>query len=158
MTDRIALLIAGFGEQSVLYGDALAARCSGFYDSSPVKALALLRPGSTAEVAAMLRMCNDLGQPVTPFGGLTNLVHNALTEEKDVALSLERMNAVEEIDCVGGTMVVQAGATLQQVQEAAAQAGMFFPLDLAARSSATVGGTIATNAGGVRVIRLWHDA
>jgi FAD/FMN-containing dehydrogenase len=101
----------------------------------------------------MLRICSAAGQSVVPQGGLTNLVSNTRTTAADIALSLERMNRVEEIDPVGGTMTVQTGAVLQQVQEVAEAAGLFFPLDLPARESAVIGGLIGTNAGGLRVVR-----
>ena len=143
----IAELLARFGPQSVLTGEALLARNNGYLDSSPLRALALLRPISTSETAAMLRLCSACGQAVIPHGGLTNLVSNTRSSETDIALSLERMNAIEEIDALGGTITLQAGVTLQTLQERAAQQGLFFPLDLAARATATVGGLIAANAG-----------
>ncbi len=147
------MLLARFGPQSVLTGEAVLARNNGYLDSSPLLARALLRPSSTVETCEMLRLCSAWGQAVVPHGGLTNLVYNTRTEETDIALSLERMNLIEEIDVVGGTISLQAGVTLQSLQEHAAQQGLFFPLDLAARASATVGGLLAANAGGSRVIR-----
>ena len=153
MSDLVSTLEAVFGQESVLTGEALAWRSSGYLNNSPLRALALLRPASTAEVAEMLRLCNAAAQPVVPQGGLTNLVKNTYTTRSEIALSLERMNAIEEINPIGATMTVQAGAVLQQVQQAAESAGMFFPLDLGARSSAVVGGLIANNAGGLRVLR-----
>jgi FAD/FMN-containing dehydrogenase len=101
----------------------------------------------------MLRLCHAAGQVVVPQGGLTNLVYNTHTTPEEIALSLERMNRVEEIDPLGGTLTVQAGATLLSVQQAAAAAGLFFPLDLPARESAVIGGLVGTNAGGLRVVR-----
>ncbi len=89
---------------------------------------------------------------VVPWGGKTGLVEGG-EADGHVALSLERMNRIEEIDTLGGTMSVQAGCVLQTVCEAAEAKGLIFPLDLGARGSATIGGNISTNAGGNRVIR-----
>ncbi|HAH11207.1 MAG TPA: FAD-binding oxidoreductase [Alphaproteobacteria bacterium] len=116
-------------------------------------ARAVLRPASTQEVSAILKVCHEKGQRVVPAGGLTGLVHGTDSAADEIVLSLERMNHILEIDPTGRTMTVEAGVPLQTIQEAADQAGMFFPLDLGARGSATIGGNIATNAGGNRVIR-----
>ncbi len=153
MSDLHTELQNVFGPESVWIGEALSGRGSSYLEAAPLRAKALLRPASTAEVAEMLRLCNAAGQPVVPQGGLTNLVYNTHTTETEIALSLERMNQVEEIDSVGGTMTVQTGATLQKVHEAAEGADLFFPLDLPAREAAVIGGLIGTNAGGLRVVR-----
>jgi FAD/FMN-containing dehydrogenase len=153
MADTIAALIAALGPEAVMTGDAVSARASGFLDSSPLRAKAIIRPTTTAQVAEALRLCHAVGQTVVPHGGLTNLVYNTRTTEDDIALSLERMTSIEAIDPIGWTMTVQAGATLHSVQEAAAAVDLLFPLDLAARGSCTIGGNIANNAGGTRVIR-----
>ena len=153
MNDVINQLIDRFGAQSVWTGAALDGRGSSYLEDAPSKARALLLPASTHEVAEMLRMCNAAGQTVVPQGGLTNLVYNTHTTNEEIALSLERMNLVEEIDPLGGTMTVQTGAVLQTVQQVAEAAGLFFPLDLPARESAVIGGLIGTNAGGLRVVR-----
>ena len=115
--------------------------------------LALLRPRDTPQVSAALAICNRHGQPVVTQGGLTGLAGGACTTAGDIALSLARMDAIEEIDPLSATMTVQAGAPLETVQQAAARAGLLFPLDLGARGSCTLGGNLATNAGGNRVIR-----
>ena len=153
MTDIVATLASALGPEAVLTGDAVSARASGFLDSSPLPAKAILRPATTAQVSEALLLCNAAGQTVVPHGGLTNLVYNTRTTEDDIALSLERMTAIEAIDPIGRTMTVQAGVTLQSAQEAAAAIDLLFPLDLAARGSCTIGGSIANNAGGTRVIR-----
>jgi FAD/FMN-containing dehydrogenase len=114
--------------------------------------LAVLRPTSTREVATILQLCYTAHQPVVAWGGKTGLVDGGVAEGA-LALSLERMNRIEEIDAVGATMTVEAGCILQAVCQAADTNGLFFPLDLGARGSATIGGNIATNAGGNRVIR-----
>lgn len=151
--DLIARLRDVVGPNAVVTGDALAARPVSYWDSSPTRALALVKPASTADVSAVLRLCHELGQPVVTQGGNTNCVNAADPNPEEVILSTERMTAIEAIDAVGGTATVQAGAVLQVVQEAVAQQGLLFPLDLGARGSCTIGGTIATNAGGINVLR-----
>jgi FAD/FMN-containing dehydrogenase len=117
------------------------------------QARAVLRPASTAEAAELLRACHAAGQRVVPAGGLSGLVHGTDSDADEVVLSLERMNKILEVDPVGRTMTVEAGVPLQTIQEEAEKHGLFFPLDLGARGTATIGGNIATNAGGNRVIR-----
>ena len=101
----------------------------------------------------MLKLCHARGQSVVTHGGLTGLVNGADADARDIVLSLESMNGIERIDVPGRTLRAQAGAKLGQVQRAAEENGMVFPLDLGARDSATVGGNISTNAGGLRVLR-----
>lgn len=113
----------------------------------------VLRPASTEEVSKVLRLCHDAGQPVVAWGGLTGLVESANVGHGELALSLERMHEIEEVDEIAGTATVQAGAILQNVQEEIEKHHLILPLDLGARGSATIGGNIATNAGGNRVIR-----
>ncbi|MEJ1158395.1 FAD-binding oxidoreductase [Prosthecomicrobium sp. N25] len=122
-------------------------------DQDPTEPLALLRPRSTAEVAAALAACNRLGVAVVPQGGLTGLAGGAHPIAGAVVLSLERMNGVEAVDEVGSTMTVMAGTPLAAVQAAAEAVGLQYPVDLGARGSCTIGGNLSTNAGGVRVIR-----
>ena len=116
--------------------------------------LLLVLPRSTAEVAAALRLCNAHRQRVVIQGGLTGLAGGANPQSGEVAISLVRLNRIEELDAVGGTAVVQAGVTLQALQEAAAEHDLWFPLDLGARGSCHLGGNAATNAGGQRVLRF----
>lgn len=120
--------------------------------SRPQRPAALLLPRSTQEVATMMRLCHLHGQTVVPQGGLTGLVAGAEPGAGDIALSLEHMTAIEDID-VAGYMTVQSGATLASIQAAAKEAGYLFGLDIGARGSCTIGGNIATNAGGNRVLR-----
>lgn len=119
----------------------------------PGQPLVLALPRSTEEVSAILRLCHAAGVPVVPQGGRTGLAGGAVASDGALLLSLAAMNRIEEIDTASGLMVVQAGCILQTVQEAAAAVGRSFQLDLGARGSAQIGGTIATNAGGNRVIR-----
>lgn len=111
------------------------------------------RPTSTEEIAAIVRRCRDEGRRITVQGGLTGVAGGAVPSDDDIVINLERMNKIEDIDVLEGVMQVQAGATLQQVQEAAAERGWMFAVDLGARGSCQVGGNAATNAGGIRVIR-----
>ena len=154
MSDElIDQFITVLGETGVLTGDDVCLRKASWLSDEACEAMAILRPATTDEVAAVVRLCHEHGQPLIPLGGNTGLVEGTLAGSRDVMLSLERMKRIEEIDVVGGTAVVEAGVPLQAIQEAAEQAGLLFALDLGARGSATVGGAIATNAGGNAVIR-----
>jgi FAD/FMN-containing dehydrogenase len=101
----------------------------------------------------VVRLCTARGQPIVLHGGRTGVSGGAYTREGDVALSLERMNRIEEIDPDSQLAVAQAGVPLATLQAAAAEHGLMYPIDLISQGSATVGGTISTNAGGNRVIR-----
>ena len=112
-----------------------------------------MRPKDTREVSFVLRACFEAGQSVIPQGGLTGLVHGADTGPEDLILSLERMNAIEEIDQAGRTVRVQAGVPLQTLQETVAEQGLSFPLDLARAAPASWAGTYPPTLGGNRVLR-----
>lgn len=119
-------------------------------------ALAVVRPADTAEVAAVLRACHAAGVPVIPQGGNTGLVGGSVPDAAGgvlpVVLSTRRLAAIGEVDERSGQLTAGAGATLAAVQAAARTAGWVYGVDLAARDSATIGGTVATNAGGIHVI------
>lgn len=115
--------------------------------------VALVRPRTTEQVSIAMRICHEFRQPVVTQGGLTGLAGGACMLGGEVALSMERMNGIESIDATGAAMTVLCGTPLQIVQEAADAAGFMFPLDLGARGSCTIGGNLATNAGGNRVIK-----
>jgi FAD/FMN-containing dehydrogenase len=117
------------------------------------KPLAVVRPGSTAEVAAVVRACADAELPLVPQGGNTGLVGGGVPQDGEVVLNLRRLNALGPVDPLARTVVVEAGATLAEVQRAARSAGLDVGLDFAARGSATIGGIAATNAGGELVLR-----
>lgn len=153
MSDIVTEIAAIVGAARVLIGDAVAERVTSFWNSAPMQAKAIVLPATTEEVAAILRCCHAYKQTVITQGGLTNCVAAAEPTSSDVVLSLQKMNRIIEIDAVGGTAVVEAGAILQNVQEAVAAHGLRFPLDLGARGSCTIGGNIATNAGGINVLR-----
>ena len=118
------------------------------------KALALVRPGSTVEVAEVLKLCNDAGIGVTPQGGNTGLVGGQTPDETgdEVILSTQRLRAIREIDPHADVMICEAGVTLAEAQAAALEADRLFPLSLAAEGTCTIGGNAATNAGGLTVI------
>jgi FAD/FMN-containing dehydrogenase len=153
MSDLIEELKALVDEHGVLTGAAVRERMIHVWYARPIEAQCIVRPTTTAQVAAVLRLCHERGQSVIPHGGLTGLVQGCNVSDTDVVLSLERMNQVEDIDTVGRTMTVQAGVPLQVLQETAAEHGLMFPLDLGARGSCQIGGNVSTNAGGNRVIR-----
>lgn len=139
---------------AVLAGDDIPARNVADWSTlGPQRPLAVVRPADTEGVAAAMRICARHRVPVVPQGGLTGLCGGARPIEGAIALSLERMVGVEEIDAASATLTVKAGTPLEQVQQAADEAGFFMPLDLGARGSCAIGGNLSTNAGGNRVIR-----
>ncbi|HEV7252750.1 MAG TPA: FAD-binding oxidoreductase [Mesorhizobium sp.] len=150
MLDELAAIV---GAGNVLGREQIHDRVVDFWSKDRTKALALVRPGSTAEVSAVLRLCHARGQAVVPEGGRTNLVRGTQAEPDEVLLSLERMNGISEIEPASTWVGVGAGAILGRVQEQAQAKGLRVGLDLGARGSATVGGLLATNAGGMQVMR-----
>ncbi|MDP3373036.1 MAG: FAD-binding oxidoreductase [Hydrogenophaga sp.] len=118
-------------------------------------ALAVVRPGSTPEVAAVVRACAAAGTSIVPQGGNTGLVVGSVPDGSgtQVVLSLTRLNAVRALDAANLTLTAEAGCILQNLQETAEKAGFLFPLSLAAEGSCTIGGNLATNAGGTQVVR-----
>ncbi|RVT82802.1 FAD-binding oxidoreductase [Rhodobacteraceae bacterium CCMM004] len=119
------------------------------------RAACVALPRSTAEVAAAVGVAARLRVPVVPYGGGTGLVGGQVMPDgvAPILLSLARMTAIRDVDPAGGTMTVEAGAILSDVQAAAAEAGRLFPLSLASEGSARIGGLLSTNAGGVNVLR-----
>lgn len=115
--------------------------------------LAVLRPKTTEEVSQILALCNSHRCAVVPQGGLTGLAGGATIRGKAVALSLEHLQGVIEMDAHSATLTAWAGTPLEVLQQAAENAGFLLALDLGARGSCHIGGNIATNAGGNRVIR-----
>lgn len=153
MTEIIDALERELGDAAVLTGSDVSARAVGWANPASRVARAIVRPATTGQLAAAVRLCAEAGQSIVTYGGGTGLVHGTDTNDSDVLLSLERMNAIEDVDRAAGTMLVQAGAVLATVHERAEAEGFEFQLDLGARGSATIGGAIATNAGGNAVIR-----
>lgn len=119
------------------------------------RAAAVVRPGTTQEVARVMEACTAARVAVVPQGGNTSMSGGATPDGSGhaVVLSLARMNSIRALDTIGETIVVDAGAVLANIQKAAREAGLFFPLSLGAEGSCTIGGNLATNAGGVAVLR-----
>jgi len=152
LTDELESILGGDG---ITVAAAVSERYQvDFGGENPCAPRALLRPQSVDQLVAVLAACSAANQPVVVQGGMTGLCGGATPLADEVAISLERMSGIEEIDTESMTMTVLAGTPLQVVQEAAARAGLFFPLDLGARGSCTIGGNIATNAGGNQVLRF----
>ena len=112
-----------------------------------------LRPGSTDEVSRILRHCNERRLSVVPQGGNTGLVGGSVPVDDEIVLSLGRMNRVLSLDATAGSLVCEAGCVLEALQAHVAARGHTMPLDLGAKGSCQIGGNIATNAGGLRVLR-----
>lgn len=153
MGDSISALVSVVGDGRLLDTSAVAARATSYWNSAPMQAKALVLPATSDDVSGILQHCNASGQSVITQGGLTNCVQAVEPDVDDIVLSTEKMTGIVEIDKVGGTAIVEAGTVLQTVQETVAKEGMYFPLDLGARGSCTIGGNIATNAGGINVLR-----
>ena len=115
----------------------------------------VLAPASTDEVSAIVGICHRESVAIVPFGGGTGLVGGQLPQDlpRPVVLSLERLNRIRKVSPSGDSMIVEAGCILENVQVAADAAGRLFPLSLAAKGSCQIGGNLATNAGGVHVVR-----
>jgi D-lactate dehydrogenase (cytochrome) len=119
------------------------------------KALAVVRPSSTEEVAHIVRLCNQFRVPIVPQGGNTGLVLGSVPDTTGTAivLSLTRINRIRAVDAINNTITVEAGCILTHAQQAAASENRLFPLSLAAEGSCTIGGNLSTNAGGTAVLR-----
>jgi FAD/FMN-containing dehydrogenase len=118
------------------------------------KALALVRPGATKEVAAVAALCNEARIGIAPQGGNTGLVGGQIPDEsgQEIILSTQRLRTIREVDLDGNVMICEAGVTLAEAQAAALAADRLFPLSLASEGTCTIGGNISTNAGGLNVI------
>ncbi len=155
MTGLRDALRAAVGERQVLTDGDLSAWQIDQRRRYHGRALAVVRPGSTAEVVAVVKACAAHGAAIVPQGGNTGMVGGSVPDASgtQVLLSLTRMNAVRQIDAANLTMTVDAGCVLQTLQEAAAAQGLLFALSLAAEGSCTIGGNLSTNAGGTQVLR-----
>lgn len=140
------------GRAHVLSGDDARGHLTDWTGRWTGSALGVVRPGSTAEVAEVVRACAEAGIAVVPQGGNTGLVGGAVPDGRSVVVSTTRMDAVGPVDEPFGRVMVEAGATLASVQAAADTAGWSFGVDLASRDSATIGGMVATDAGGARTV------
>lgn len=155
MNPIIEQLRAVVGAANVLADGDLTAWELDWRQRSRGKALAVVRPGSTGEVAAVVRLCAAAGVPIVPQGGNTGLVVGSTPDAsgREIVLSLARMNKVRAIDAANLTVTADAGCVLQNLQQAAQDAGLLLPLSLASEGSCTIGGNLATNAGGTQVVR-----
>jgi FAD/FMN-containing dehydrogenase len=155
MNDLISQLRSAVGAANVLTEGDLSAYEMDWRRRSQGKALAVVRPGSTEEVAAVVRACAASGTPIVPQGGNTGMVVGSTPDDsgRAVVLSLTRMSRVRKLDAGNLTITLDAGCVLQNVQEAAEAAGFLYPLSLAAEGSCTIGGNLGTNAGGTGVVR-----
>lgn len=156
MTDLLDRLRRAVGDAHVLTEPAdVAAYVVDWTGTHEGRALAVVRPGSTDEVAEVVRACAETRTPVVPQGGNTGLVGGGVPDASGTAvvLSLGRMRSVRDVDPVAGTITVDAGVVLADVQAAAERAGRLFPMSLGSEGSCTIGGNLATNAGGTAVLR-----
>ncbi|PRD66249.1 FAD-binding oxidoreductase [Malikia granosa] len=157
--DLLSALRAAVGAQQVLTHEDpatdLAAYEQDWRRRHRGRALAVVRPGSTAEVAAVVQACAAAGVSIVPQGGNTGLVVGSVPDAsgQQVLLSLQRMNRVRALDAANLTLTLEAGCILQAAQQAAEAAGLLLPLSLAAEGSCTIGGNLASNAGGTQVLR-----
>jgi FAD/FMN-containing dehydrogenase len=156
VTDLLDHLRSAVGADHVLTDDAdVAAYVVDWTGVHAGRALAVVRPGSTDEVAAVVAACHGAGVSIVPQGGNTGLVGGGVPDGSgdQVVVSLGRMRTVRDVDPVAGTITVDAGVVLADVQAAASEAGRLFPMSLGSEGSCTIGGNLATNAGGTAVLR-----
>lgn len=153
--DVLALLRELLGAEQVLTGADAAPYLTDWRRYTTGQALAVVRPESTEQVAAVMRLCDRLSLPVVPQGGNTGQVAAATpdTSGRSIVLSLQRMRRIVQIDTDNDTITVEAGCILQEVQQAARAVERLFPLSLGAQGSCMIGGNLATNAGGTQVLR-----
>jgi FAD/FMN-containing dehydrogenase len=156
MRTLIKKIISELGDNAVLTDDQISDKHLSDWsgETAQVRPDAVIRPANTSELSVLLKLCHSAGQSVAVQGGMTGLSGGAVPQKDELAVSLERMSGIEEIDNDAMTMTVLSGTPLQTIQEAAAAADLAFPLDLGARGSCTIGGNVSTNAGGNQVIRF----
>ncbi|MDG1709164.1 MAG: FAD-binding oxidoreductase [Emcibacteraceae bacterium] len=153
MADIIDEIAEQYGPKTVVLGKDIGDHASSYWDPTPISAKAIIKPASTEELSDIVKKLNDAEQIIVTHGGLTGCAQAANATLDHVIISTERMNKLIEIDEVGGTITVEAGAILETVQNTVAENGFYYPVDLGARGSCTIGGNAATNAGGINVIR-----
>jgi FAD/FMN-containing dehydrogenase len=154
--DLRAALLEAVGSSGVLTDEAgMAGYLTDWRGAYTGRAAAVVRPSSVEQVSRVVALCAGAGVPVVPQGGNTGLCGGSIPDGsgRQVVLSLSRMNRVRAVDAADSTITVEAGVALRQVQEAAASAGRLFPLSLGSEGSCTIGGNLATNAGGTGVLR-----
>ena len=152
---ELASLRSLLGANNVLTGAAMAPYLTDWRERYSGEAEAVVRPATTEEVSKVVLWCREHGFSIVPQGGNTGLCGGATPDQRgrQIVVSLTRLNRIRYIDSDNDTIEVEAGCILQSVQEAAEQVGRLFPLSLAAEGSCTIGGNLATNAGGTQVLR-----
>ncbi|QRM30951.1 FAD-binding oxidoreductase [Microvirga sp. VF16] len=153
MSNVIDALVAALGSQVRIGADIPSRNHADASGLLPTIPQALILPQTTEDISKALRICHEHRQSVVTQGGLTGLAGGAHPQAGEVALSLERMNGIEEIDAASATLTALAGTPLAVIQQAADDAGFLCGIDLGARGTCTIGGNIATNAGGNQVLR-----
>lgn len=150
--DRMAGIVGA--KNIITDADAMVPYLKEWRDLFRGKAQGIVRPGSTAEVAELVKLAAETGTVLVPQGGNTGLVGGQIpiSEGREVILSLQRLDKIRAVDTDGDTMIVEAGVTLKRAQDAAEAAGRLFPLSLASEGSCTIGGNLSTNAGGTAVL------
>ncbi|KVL00422.1 FAD-binding oxidoreductase [Burkholderia territorii] len=151
----VATLESTLGDTSVVLDTSVTSAHAGDWSEAPHCTPGIVVfPRTPQQVAATLEICSRFSRRAVVQGGLTGLAGGATPREGEIALSLSKLDAIEEIDTVGGTATVQAGVVLEELQRRVEEQGWYFPLDLGARGSCQIGGNAAVNAGGNRVIRF----
>ena len=155
MTTILDTLTAIVGERGLLMGDDTAPYTQDWRRLYQGTTPAVIRPGTTEEVAAVVRACSEAGTPVVPQGGNTSMVGGATPRAngRDVVLSLARLNRIRGVDPLDMTMVAEAGVPWKTAQDAAAEAGVLLPLSISSEGTAQVGGILSANAGGNNTLR-----
>ena len=154
--DSLARIV---GATHVLTGDDAAPYCRDWRKRYQGQALCVVKPGNTQEVAEVVKACAAAGVAIVPQGGNTGLVGGSVpnADGRNIVLSLQRMHAVRAIDVANQTITAEAGCILQNVQQAAADAGWLFPLSMGSEGSCTLGGNLGANAGGTQVLRYGNS-
>ncbi|MBD5801718.1 putative FAD-linked oxidoreductase [Azoarcus sp. Aa7] len=156
MNELVGMLAGVVGAQHVIHdAESMAPYLTDWRGRYTGRAIAVVKPGNTREVADIVRICASAKVPMVPQGGNTGLCGGAtpLADGGSVVISMARMNRIRMVDAVNNALVAEAGCTLAAVQQAADEASRLFPLSLASEGSCLVGGNISTNAGGVQVLR-----
>ena len=149
-------LAAIVGDQHVLAGASdTAPYLTDWRRQFSGSAVCVVRPASTAEVSAVVRLCAEAGVAIVPQGGNTGLSGGSVPAgaQSQIVLPLSRLNRIRELDALNDTITAEAGCVLAEVQRAASGADRLFALSLAAEGSCQIGGNLSTNAGGVNVLR-----
>ncbi len=141
------------GDRHVIVGDDTSGHVVDWTGRYVGSTPAVVRPGSTNDVAEIIRICRRHSVAVVPQGGNTGMVGGSVPLNGEIVLSLQRLNSVGEVDQLALQVTAEAGVTIEQLQNEVAAVGLRYGVDFGGRGSATVGGTIATNAGGLNVLR-----